>query len=237
MAAPFAMGLAWIVSGSISKPLSAIQRAAQDLLSGKVGVIIPQYFGNVELKGLSSALHDMTEDFETRVREHTALARFDPLTKVLNRRGFDEQMETAVTNAKRRGSPLSVIAIDIDHFKKVNDQHGHHVGDVVLKILASAMKIWFRETNIVARLGGEEFTVLLVDTDLRCAHQVADQLVAHIAGTIFPAVGRITISCGVSRLCLAEDGFSALGRADRAPYRAKSDRRNRSVMLETGIAV
>ena len=235
-AALVAMALAWIVSGSISKPLSAIERAAQDVLSGKVGATIPQYSGNVELKRLSSALHEMTEDFEMRVREHTALARFDPLTKVLNRRGFEEQMETAVANAKRRGTSLSVIAIDIDHFKNVNDQYGHDVGDMVLKNLASAMKVWFRETDIVARLGGEEFTVLLVDTDLRCAHQVADQLVEHVSATIFPVVSHITISCGVSRLCVAEEGFSALKRADRALYRAKSDGRNRSVMLETEIA-
>ena len=235
VAALIAMGLAWFVSGSISKPLSAIQRAAQDVLSGKAGAAIPRYTGNVELQGLSSALHDMTEGFETRVREHTLLARFDPLCKLLNRRGFEEQMETAVANAKRRGSSLSVIAIDIDHFKKVNDQYGHDVGDLVLKSLAGVMKAWFRETDIVARLGGEEFTVLLVDTDLHCAHQVAEQLVEHVSATSFPLVGHVTISCGVSKLCVSEEGLSVLKRADRALYRAKSDGRNRSVMLETDV--
>jgi diguanylate cyclase (GGDEF)-like protein len=235
VAALLAMVAAWFVSGSISKPLSAIQRAAQDVLNGKAGATIPLYSGNVELEGLSSALHNMTEGFETRVLEHTRLARFDSLTKLLNRRGFEEHMEIAVANAKRRGTALSVIAIDIDHFKKVNDEFGHDVGDLVLKNLATVMKTWFRETDIVARLGGEEFTVLLVDTDLHCAQQVAEQLVQHVEATPFPVVGRVTISCGVSKMYVAEEGLSALKRADRALYRAKSDGRNRSVMLDTEI--
>ena len=235
VAALVAMAIAWLVSGSISRPLSAIQLAAQDVLRGKPGATIPRYDSSVELEGLSTALHEMTEDFESRVREHTALARFDPLTKLLNRRGFDEHLDVAVANAKRRGSPLSVIAIDVDHFKKVNDQYGHDGGDGVLTTLAHLMKTWFRESDIIGRLGGEEFTVLLVDTDLRCAHQVAEQLVEYISQSAFPAVGRITISCGVSKLAIAEDGISALKRADRALYRAKSDGRNRSVMLGTEI--
>ena len=235
VAMAIAMVLAWVVAGSICKPLSAIQRAAGEVVSGQVGATLPMYSGNVELEGLSTALIGMTRELETRIREHTELARFDALTQLLNRRGFDEAMEVAVASAKRRFSALSVIAIDIDHFKSVNDRYGHDTGDAVLKLLALLMKDWFRESDIIGRMGGEEFTVLLVDTDLASAHRVAEQLVQHVAATTFPDVGTITISCGVSKLRAAEEGYVTLKRADRALYRAKTDGRNRTVMLATEV--
>jgi diguanylate cyclase (GGDEF)-like protein len=235
VAAAIAMLLAWLVSGTICKPLSAIERAARDVLSGKEGATIPTCIGNAEVTRLSTALIGMTEELETRVREHDQLARFDPLTKILNRRGFQEQMEIAMVNAKRRGMPLSLVAIDIDHFKDVNDEYGHDVGDTVLQQLACILKMRFRESDIIARMGGEEFLVLLQDTDLAAAACVAGTLVAHVAATPFGAGGRITISCGLARVSPGEGAAIALKRADRGLYRAKRTGRNRICALEEEV--
>jgi diguanylate cyclase (GGDEF)-like protein len=232
IAALIAMMLAWVVAGSISRPLSEIERAAQDVLSGKKGATIPKIGSNVELENLSAALIGMTAGLEQRVMEHTQLARFDPMTKLFNRRGFEEHLAIAVANARRRESSLSVLAIDIDHFKRVNDTYGHDAGDLVLAGLAAQMKSWFRETDIIARMGGEEFTVLLVDTDLPRANWLAEQFVKHVSREPFPVVAAITISCGVSKLYGPEDGVAALKRADRALYRAKTSGRNRAVYAD-----
>ncbi len=230
-AATIATALAWVVAGTVSKPLSAIERAAQDVLRGKRGATIPKHDGSAELQRLSSALIEMTADLETRVRDHDRLARYDPLTTLLNRRGFDERLEAAIHSAQRRGSPLSVIAIDVDHFKTVNDRHGHHVGDAVLRSLGSTLQSWFRETDIVARMGGEEFIVVAVDTDLAQTRILAEELVRHVSSIAFPVTGSITISCGVSKLIDGESTDVSLKRADRALYRAKSDGRNRTVTI------
>ena len=233
LAALCAMLLAWFVAGAISKPLSAIGQAADDVVHGKAGATIPNYAGNSELKRLSSALIGMTEELETRVRQHDTLARFDALTELLNRRGFEERMESAVLNARRRVAPLSVIAIDVDHFKRVNDDYGHDVGDDVLRTLARILRARFRDNDVVARMGGEEFTVLLVDSDIVAARHLADELVAQVATAAFPGTGGITVSCGVSSLSGQErEGVAALKRADRALYLAKNNGRNRTVVMD-----
>ncbi len=97
--------------------------------------------------------------------------------------------------------------------------------------LATLLREWFRETDVVARMGGEEFTVPLLDTDLHQAASLAEMFVAHVASTTFGVVGPITISCGISRPISGEDALLTLKRGDRALYRAKTDGRNRMVTI------
>lgn len=244
--AAIAVLLAWLAARSISDPLTAIARAAIDVQSGKRGARIPRVGGNIELRELSRALVDMTEQFEARVATRTrelekanaelaSMARHDPMTGLLNRRGFEERLKYAVAAARRRQAPISVIAIDVDHFKQVNDRYGHGVGDAVLIELAAVMRERFRETDILARLGGEEFVALLPDTDVAGAERAAHALVERVATTRFDEVDRVTVSCGVSRLPIEGDSLGNLRRADRALYRAKQEGRNRAVLHETMI--
>ncbi len=242
-----AVALAWYLSGIFSTPLVAIARAARDVERGARNARIPEYDNNQELARLSRALASMTgrllasnEELESRVRARTAeleaanaaleqLARHDPLTGLYNRRAFDERVDVAVASAKRSGAPVSLLMVDADHFKSINDRFGHETGDDVLKMLATLLKDRLRETDCVGRMGGEEFAVLLPDTDDVGALQVANQLVARIGAKQVDKVGRVTVSVGVATTVWSEDARAALMRAaDAALYIAKRTGRNRA---------
>lgn len=252
--AGLAAGLAaWLIAGTLSGPLSAIARSARDVQQGKPGAEIARYDSNEELRSLSDALSAMTrqllssnEELEQRVQARTGeleqanqaldrLVRCDPLTQLLNRRGFDDQLKTVLAGARRRGSAVSMLAIDVDHFKRVNDTHGHDIGDQVLKTLATVLKERLRETDVIGRLGGEEFVALLPDTDAAAARIVAGDVVRRVQATLMPGVGSVTISCGVAVWLEAEDASETLKRADLALYRAKSQGRNRVVFEHSGL--
>lgn len=244
IAAVLAVWLTWLAASRIGLSLAQIAQAASDVQHGKPNAHIPHRNDNREVTQLSEALIAMTTELEARVALRTrqleeaneALAnnaRVDPLTGLLNRRGFDERRSIVVANARRRGGPLSLLAIDIDHFKSVNDRFGHAVGDSVLCALASTLRGRVRETDVVARMGGEEFTVILVDTTTTQARSIADALVRQVAGNQFDVVGRVTISCGVSAMEIADGGVKSLRKVDRALYAAKADGRNRVSFAET----
>ena len=167
---------------------------------------------------------------EERLRE---LAMQDELTGLYNRRHFTELAESELTRARRTGAPLSIAMLDIDHFKAVNDAFGHPVGDLALKELARCMRETLRTSDVPARLGGEEFVVLLMDTGLEGAVAVTERLRERVGRSEVPAghqrVARFTVSGGVAELAPGERLDSLLARADEALYQAKSDGRNRTV--------
>ncbi|HKH92037.1 MAG TPA: GGDEF domain-containing protein [Gemmatimonadaceae bacterium] len=156
----------------------------------------------------------------------------DPLTGCLNRRALETRLRTEIRQAKRRGNMLSVLAIDLDHFKAINDTHGHPFGDLVLTGLAAIMKETARDTDAVARLGGDEFVVVLPDTGWEGALIFAERIRRRVDETTFSsprASMRITISVGVA-LARGTDAISAatlLQEADQSLYKAKSGGRNR----------
>jgi diguanylate cyclase (GGDEF)-like protein len=113
--------------------------------------------------------------------ELEGIARTDPLTGLLNRRGFDEHATPAFARARRRREPVSILMIDLDRFKEVNDQHGHEAGDRVLGALADCLREALRAEDIVARLGGDEFVVAMFDTDERAARTAAERVLARTA--------------------------------------------------------
>ncbi len=249
-AALFASVLAWLAARRLSVDLYALADAASAVEAGRPGSDIPAVHSNREVRQLSQALGRMThrllaarEAMEEKVRLRTleleaanrALdlqARTDALTGLLNRRGFESQMAFALALARRSSRPLSLITVDVDHFKRVNDTYGHEAGDEVLRRLARTLESRLRGSDVVARLGGEEFVALLPDTDLAGAQAIAQALVTTMADQQDPVVGTITVSVGVATMRGQESGADILRRADRALYEAKGQGRNR-VCVET----
>jgi diguanylate cyclase (GGDEF)-like protein/PAS domain S-box-containing protein len=163
----------------------------------------------------------------------------DPLTGLYNRRIIDDWFEREIKNALGAGRALSVLAIDIDHFKNFNDRHGHECGDIALRAIGSLLKMTLRAEDIACRLGGEEFAVLLPDTDRASAGLVAEKLRRAVEAMPLERSGRsfgqMTVSIGVAALGgEAGSAASLLRQADRALYRAKSGGRNRVVLSADG---
>lgn len=161
------------------------------------------------------------------LHEIERLAASDPLTGLPNRRMFDATLDRELARCRRNGQPLALAVADVDHFKAVNDQHGHQAGDEVLRELAGALRRAIRQEDIVARYGGEEFVVLLPDADVGAALLVAERLRAA-AGEVrrLPT----TISIGVAVLDPGSGGAGLVARADTALYRAKAAGRDRVVL-------
>lgn len=162
-----------------------------------------------------------------------ALAATDSLTGLLNRRAFEEKAATEDRRAQRQHTPISVLTFDIDHFKQVNDRHGHDIGDEALRQCARACAQQLREIDLFARFGGEEFVILLPETDVPGAELLAERLRLTIAGLrIETAQGilQFTASFGIAPHVPGQDLATALQRADQALYAAKHSGRNRVVV-------
>lgn len=165
--------------------------------------------------------------------------RIDQLTGVLNRRGMDEAMTREVARAARAGTKLSIALLDIDNFKKLNDNYGHHVGDAALKHLATVIQESIRPTDIVSRFGGEEFVVLLPNTDIEQAMASMTRLQRALTKRFFMGNNEqilITFSAGVALYQESDDQASVLHRADQAMYLAKKSGKNKT-MTENDIKV
>ncbi len=147
-----------------------------------------------------------------------AQATTDPLTGLANHRTFHERLRTEAARSRRSGAPLGLVLLDIDRFKLVNDSHGHQCGDEVLRIVAGLLADDARGTDVAARLGGEEFALLLSDTDEEGALAVAERLRATIAAAPVPGPGRVTASFGVAALTADGDADELVRAADRALY-------------------
>ncbi len=160
----------------------------------------------------------------------TALATTDQLTGLPNRRGFDLLAGQALQEARRNQSPLSALMLDLDHFKQLNDSHGHLAGDRMLRAFADQLRSNLRQSDIVCRWGGEEFILLLRETAPAQARQIAEKIRQQAASLQplpdNPALA-LTVSIGVSSLQADEALDPLLARADRALYRAKQSGRNR----------
>ncbi len=157
-------------------------------------------------------------------------ASTDPLTGIANRRAFYEGLSAEIARAHRYGRPLSLVLIDLDHFKAVNDQHGHPAGDRVLVLFAQLLTAYSREGEIVARLGGEEFAWLMPETDQHGAHAAAERVRTAIETTPLGDVGSVTLSAGVGSSENNGDADALIRDTDRALYWAKHGGRNMTVI-------
>ena len=159
------------------------------------------------------------------------LATHDPLTTVLNARAFASQVAQELGRNRRYGRPLALIYLDLDDFKRVNDAHGHATGDAVLRLVADAMRSAVRQADFVGRLGGDEFGVLMPETDGSVAHSVANRLAGGIR-TVFRGTPSVTASIGVVAVTGTEAGSDELLRkADQAMYEAKRTGKDRVVQV------
>ena len=161
------------------------------------------------------------------------LATLDPLTGVYNRRTMTDLATHAVADARRHGRPLSLLALDVDHFKRINDEFGHEAGDLALCALVDLLRRELRASDIISRIGGEEFVVILPDTTEAAAGTLAERIRARVSDSGFNVAGwpaPLRVSIGVGALDAGD--FDALRRAtDRALYTAKRTGRNRVVTV------
>jgi diguanylate cyclase (GGDEF)-like protein/PAS domain S-box-containing protein len=178
--------------------------------------------------GIVSTLRDMSRHKAVE-RELKAVANVDELTGAATRRAFLERLDKIVAHGSKSG-PSCLALIDVDHFKRVNDQYGHAVGDRVLRAFVDQLRTEVPGTDMIGRLGGEEFAILLTNIDLAHASTVCERLRATVASMIVPVDTRrslsITFSAGLVQLIDLEDGTTALEAADKALYQAKHGGRN-----------
>ena len=176
-----------------------------------------------------------TERLRDNVQMSIELAITDSLTGLYNRRYMESHLTTLVEQAATRGKPLTALVLDIDYFKAINDTHGHDAGDDVLREFATRIRKAIRGIDLACRYGGEEFVIVMPETDMAVATVVAERLRRRIASERFSiqqgaSAIEVTISVGIATLDTADDtAASILKRADQALYRAKRDGRNRVV--------
>ena len=206
-----------------------LREAARDLLG-----IEHRPNGQQSLLGINDADHAPVEvtqlllDLEEMKRE----AHTDGLTGIANRKAFDESLRDAAMTTMERDEPLSILLIDIDHFKRINDKHGHQAGDQVIKTLAKTLAENVKGRDTTARYGGEEFAIILPATTLTDAMRVAENIRASIESLRLTSInrnedlGRITACIGVATYQFGEPLTRVIERADLALYLAKANGRN-----------
>jgi diguanylate cyclase (GGDEF)-like protein len=188
----------------------------------------PRALSTAEIDILSGLGRMVVDQIELR-----RLAITDPLTGALTRRGFEAEIDRELRRAKRSKRPFSLIVVDVDHFKSVNDRYGHASGDIVLQSVVGQIKQELRASDCVARLGGEEFVIAMPETDLDGARALAERIREKIAGTVVQRQSQsiaVTASFGIASHDGSDGHWAAtLEKADAALYLAKSRGRNRCV--------
>lgn len=197
---------------------------------GEIEFARDQRFGEADLAKLETLLSALAYPLRNALAYRDALlaSRKDALTGVGNRAAFEEALAREVLLAQRSGQPLALLVLDLDHFKHINDLYGHPVGDSVLKETAACIRADLRATDLLFRYGGEEFVVLLGNTDKSGALGVAERIRQAIATHGFCQGNLlVTVSIGVAVLAAGECAGDLFARADAALYRAKAAGRNR----------
>jgi diguanylate cyclase (GGDEF)-like protein/hemerythrin-like metal-binding protein len=213
-------------------PTLGIGAAAGDALGGFFIVVVAYFaqrlaslaiFDDMQfgLLRLTQQLQQSNVALQTEVDELDQLASLDRLTGCWNRRGLEAVIRSEIDRVARHDQSLSLLMVDIDHFKRVNDQHGHTVGDHVLVETAGLLRAALRLSDSLTRWGGEEFIVLCPNTSLTTAVALAERLREKISQAPIDTVGSITASFGVAECLVGEEWTQWLDRADAALYRAK----------------
>lgn len=180
------------------------------------------------LDSLTTEISTLREDVDRLGSE----AMTDSLTEVANRRGFDFSLRDATDRSMQTGQPCALLMADLDHFKRVNDNFGHQVGDKILRFVANTMKKTIRGGDILSRYGGEEFAIILPNTDEKGALKVAENLLHEVSarqlttGTNSQPIGRVTMSIGLALYNNNETLENFIERADQHMYHAKESGRN-----------
>lgn len=225
-----ALGLGWALSRGLVRDIRGLTQTAAMFAEGDYDTRA-QVKSRGELRELAAALNVMAERIAERRAVLVDLATTDPLTGLPNRRALRTGLDRDLEHARRRGTPLALILLDLDHFKAINDEHGHLTGDAVLRRVAEILKAQVRSTDLAARHGGEEFAVLLPDTGHDAAMRTAERIRAALSAAPIEFRGhsvKVTASLGV--VAYPEHGLTAAElarRADAALYTAKRAGRDR----------
>jgi len=215
-----------VVSSAFIFDLGLSQTTLQGAL---IGLIISSLLASIHVRKIS--------EFETvllkKNKELEVLATIDGLTGVMNKRMFNEMASKYIDTARRTSKPLTFLYLDLDHFKSVNDNHGHQVGDIMLMKFTAIVGKNLRKSDLLGRIGGEEFAVILFETDREAGMLVAEKIRQHIQETSYQYEDKlveVTTSIGLSQLESKIDTLEAIQqRADKALYKAKESGRNRVV--------
>lgn len=184
---------------------------------------------NAALKGELARSQAALSEQQHQIEELRTAVRIDGLTQLANRTYFDEKLNEMIILHKRYGDPFSLMMVDLDNFKEVNDSHGHPAGDRILKGVALKIKASLRGSDFLARFGGDEYAVILIKTDIKAATEVAWKLCEEVRASRFlldDAALSMTLSIGVAEACGDDTEESMLKRADAALYRTKAAGRN-----------
>ena len=226
--------LSLILGRTLFSPLGRLQEAARNIGKGATETRL-NWSRSDEIGRLAADFDRMAEELQAVHGHLEVMALKDPLSGLLNHRAFKERLTQELRRAEREGYSVAVVAIDVDHFKEVNDRWGHAAGDNALNLLGVAIRSQLRPSDICGRVGGDEFMLGIVRSDVENAQGVIERLRERIAGTEFgPAGQTITISAGISefpRHSLSREELMHL--ADGAMYWAKSSGRNRSYIYSS----
>ncbi len=229
--------VSWLIR-DLRRGTRALREAAEKIENGRHGVRIPG-LDHGDLAPVARAFNAMAEKMEAQSRELHEVANRDELTGVMNRRGFQTELDAELERAVRYERPMAFLLLDVDHFKSVNDTFGHRAGDVVLRAVADEIRDAVRGVDLVGRWGGEEFAVILPETPRADVAHVAERIARAIRRRVVIVEGdaiRVTASIGVAVHDLGvahpEPGH-LVDAADAALYRAKETGRDR-VVFATG---
>lgn len=199
---------------------------SQDLLMKEVDRVIAS---NAALKGELARSQEVLTEQQRQIEDLRTAVRIDGLTQLANRTYFDEKLNEMIVVRRRYGDPFSLLMIDIDNFKAINDSYGHPAGDRILKGVALKIKASLRGSDFIARFGGDEYALILIKTDAEAATEVAWKLCEEVRGSRFlldDTALTMTISIGVAEACVDDTEETLLERADAALYRTKMAGRN-----------
>jgi diguanylate cyclase len=208
-----------------STPQGDVDSLHQALLQGMTQIISANDRLQNHLNEVETKLEEQARQIDLQLAE----ARLDGLTGTNNRKSFDEELTRRMAEWRRRQTPISLLMIDVDHFKKINDRHGHPAGDAVLREIARVLQATMREMDFVARYGGEEFAVILPSTVLRDARRAAERALEAVAGHRFAVDDGeldVTVSVGLAEAMPGDDAATLVRRADEALYLSKAAGRN-----------
>jgi len=218
--------------GSTIDKVTGLKAGADDYLAKPYNEIElnARIYASLRTKALQDELKKKNRELEEVLTQLKTLSITDPLTEIFNRRHFWSILENAFARYVRFKTPIACLMIDADHFKNINDEYGHHVGDIVLKEIAKIIKNCLRKVDTAARWGGEEFIVLLPETDKEHALNAASRILSEVSGHTFTGIQRkITVSIGIASLPgpAIDTPERLIEVSDEALYAAKANGRNR----------
>jgi diguanylate cyclase len=218
-----------VLQSTVAARLESVAKQVADFRA-REAIRLAEYNGRAEhMMERIADLERETQELHSKLDLEKHGARLDPLTGVANRKSFDERFAQEIGRRAQGGTPVVMLLWDIDSFKVINDSYGHRAGDRVLQSVAACFKAALRASDFVARIGGEEFAVLLSGLKLADALNIANQVRMAVEGLRFHFRGtpvRVTVSCGITEI-KPDDAYEAtFDRADAALYRAKNGGKN-----------